>query len=301
MGLFSWLTDDILGLGGGEDAAAEQYEKAYDLFDQMEVPNWESILDRMGEYTYGGDFTPEMAKAIAQDPTELSNVSVDPRLKGAQMNALERLSSLAEEGGLSATDRARLADIEADQGRAARGAREALEQGAQARGTAGSGLSLVNQMIANQEAANRASRAGQDTAARAEMRALEALMKSGEMGGQIREQDYREAANRATAQDAINRFNTMNRQGASDYNTQAKNAAGLSNLRERQRITNQNTGYRNDAIRDLIQRQYENELARRRGMSGQLGNVADTRSRKGKAQDTFTGGAIGTAASFFGG
>jgi len=54
-----------------------------------------------------------------------------------------------------------------------------------------------------------------DVSAQAQSRALQALMQGGQLGGQIRQQDFGEQSEKAQAQDAINRFNTANRQQVS--------------------------------------------------------------------------------------
>jgi hypothetical protein len=56
--------------------------------------------------------------------------------------------------------------------------------------------------------------AGMQAAGDANQRALQSIRDSGLMGQQMEQQQYGEAANAARAQDAINRFNASQRQGA---------------------------------------------------------------------------------------
>jgi hypothetical protein len=287
------LISDIFG-GGGEGAAQDTYREAYKLFEGLDVPQAQDLLKQLQDLQVVGTYRPQNLQTFEGGPTEYGKITEDPRMKSAQMNALSKLQNLSEQG-LSATDRARMADIQGELGAQQRGAREAIMQNAQARGVGGSGTELASLLANQQGAAERASRAGTDVAAQAEQRALEALLQSGQLGTQVRGQEYAQAAQKAQAQDAINRFNIANRQNVAQYNVGGMNEAQRMNLAERQRVSDINKTQRNQALMNLTQQQYEDELRKRAGMTQQLGGVAQSQAAQGSKQAGFWGGALGAA------
>jgi hypothetical protein len=93
----------------------------------------------------------------------------------------------------------------------------------QMRGQGGSGLELLAQLQSGQAATTDASQASMDTAGMAQDRALQAMIQQGQLGGQIRGQDFGEQADIAKAQDIINAFNTGNLQQGSQFNANTFN------------------------------------------------------------------------------
>lgn len=231
---------------------------------------------------------PQLEQALAQGDTQLDSISLDPSTRNAQMQALAQLQAISEQGGMDSVDRARMADIMGQAASQAKGQRDAIAQNMQARGLAGSGMEMVQQQMANQNAAQMANQGGLQTAAAAQQRALDAIMGAGSMGANIRNQDYGIASDRAKAQDAINQFNTQNRQNVMGRNLDRTNAINTANtdLRNQQQINN----------KGLYQQRFENQVAKAQGASGanqalsdRYGrNAAATQQRwaaQGKAQD----------------
>jgi hypothetical protein len=244
-----------------------------------------------------GIITPEEGDAILQDPSLLANITGSPQAQGAQMQALSKLQEIVGADGLTAADKANLAEVNAEADARSRGSREALAMGARERGVGGSGVDLVSQMIADQAGAGQRNQAGLDVAKMAQERALQAIMKSGELGGQIQGQQFGEQAQKAAAQDAINRFNTATKQQVQSDTVSARNTAQASNLANRQRIADTNVGLANQkAAADAAakQTQFENQMKIAAGKTGQLSGLA-TGARENAAQkDAFTGQLIGT-------
>jgi hypothetical protein len=143
-----------------------------------------------------------------QGDTEFDKISEDPQLRQAQIAALAGLQGVVDSGGQTLQDQATLAKIQQDEGARERGAREALMQRAAQQGTSGSGFELAAQLANQQGAASRGAEQSLNVAAQAQQRALDALMQKGTLGGQVRGQDFSQEAQRAQAQDLINRFNT---------------------------------------------------------------------------------------------
>lgn len=266
-------------LGGGdedEEAAKALQAEALDQIRNLSLPDIEKLKLQLEQLQAQGQITPEMQETILQQTSGMENVSTDPRLKDAQMSALTKMQSIGQDG-LSAQDRLRVNDVRRNTAQDQQAADAAIMQSMNARGAGGSGVELAQRLISGQGQANRASQQGDSIAAMANQQALEAIMKSGQLGGDMRTQDFSEQSRKAEAQDAINRFNAANRQGVSNANVGLRNRAQELNLGEAQRIADANTATRNG------QQQYNKNLA-----------VEDYNRRLRKAE--VTAGALNTAA-----
>lgn len=180
-----------------------------------------------------GDIDPLVLDALVAEqmgPSAFEGVKEDPALRSAQMSALERLMQVGREGGMTAEDRLVQAQAEREAARYERGQREAIEQNAQARGMGGGGQSFAAQLQAQQSGAERAYMGGMDAAAQAQRRALDAVIRGGQLGGQIRGQDFDQAARKAQAADEIARFNAGQRTRAGEGNRDAQFQSFNANL-----------------------------------------------------------------------
>lgn len=148
---------------------------------------------------------------IESDPTAYNDIAVDPRLKVAQMAALDRIQKEASQNGMGLQDRVALRQSMDETARRERGSREAIQQNMAMRGQGGSGVELANTLANQQVAAERNASAGAQAAADARRRALSAAMQSGQLASGIRGQEYGEQSDRASARDAIQRFNASQR------------------------------------------------------------------------------------------
>jgi len=195
---------------------------------QPKAPTLEQInLPQYGigeQFQYVGDYTPEMLSA-----TELRNLLISPELRAQEMATLDQLNQIVSGGGLTDIDRARLAEIRAQQAAQERGGRQAILQGMAQRGLGGGGSELAAYLQAQQSGADRAALEGAQVAAEAQSRQLQAGLQRAGLAGNIGERDYTRQAQKAEAQDIINRFNVQN-----------KNLAQMSNLERQQAISNLN-------------------------------------------------------------
>lgn len=193
----------------GKALAAGDYEKAEQLRAQAAA-------------MYGDDILPQLEQMTAeqQGGSEFGGIVEDPRLRQAQLRALAKLEESIDTGGMTAEDREGYAQAELESGAYERGSRGALEQRMAARGLHGSGIEAAQALSGQQAGVARKSAADLSTAAEARRRAMGALEQYGTLAGGIRGQDYRVSADRAAAQDAINRFNTGQRAEAQGYNLQ---------------------------------------------------------------------------------
>jgi hypothetical protein len=263
-------------------------QSAVDTLQGVNLPDIEKMKLQLEKEVQQGTLTPEMANTILQEQTAMAGISTDPRLKNAQLAALADLQGVADSKGLTVADKAGLNQIASDENTRERGQREAIIQNAQQRGVAGSGLELAAKLANEQGSATNASQRGFDVAKQAQDRALQAMINTGQLGGQIRGQDFSEQESIAQAKDAINKFNTANQNTVQMANIQAKNNAAAQNLAEKQRIADTNVGtgnYQQQYNKSLAQQQFENEMKKKAAIanaySGQASNFQTDATRTG--------------------
>lgn len=163
----------------------------------------------------------EAQKIAAQElpRSAFEAIKEDPRLRNYQLQALDELGSVVSAGGeMTAQDR--LAYNKARQQAAvmANASRAAAMNEQRARGLGSGNAALVSNLMASQNANNMGAMMGMQAASDARQRYLQALDSLGSQSSNVRSQDYNVAANRASAQDAINRFNAQMRNDADKFN-----------------------------------------------------------------------------------
>lgn len=234
----------LASLFGGESEESKAAKKAAAYFESIGIPPMEAQKLVLEKYASAGTLTPELQQTFTQGDTELGNIATDPRLKQAQMEAL---ASLGRQGqtGLSPEDLAALNMIKTQVATEDKGNREAILQNRQARGMAGSGDELAATLAASQGSATRAAMQGDNQAAMAQQARLAALSAYGGQAGQMEAQDFSRQSQVKSAQDAINRFNTANRQTVAGSNVDTQNDAAKYNLTNAQSIANKNVDLSN--------------------------------------------------------
>ncbi len=210
----------VYGSQQEQKAAKEAARKQGELTDewrQMNMPDLSPV-----EFEKFKDmFTPQMA----QDSL-MGNIETDSRLSDAQYAALDQLGELSQ-GGLNLQDKADLADIQNSVARQDAGRQAAIMQGMAERGMGGAGMELAQRLQSQSAGADRAAGDSRAVAAQAQQRALDAIMRRGQLGGDMRAQQFGEDSAKARAQDAMNLYNTgqlneaqHNRQKISNLNTE---------------------------------------------------------------------------------
>jgi len=241
-----------------------------DYFKDIELPDTEAMRLDLEGLVQQGILTPEQAQAAYLETSAMEGVSQDQATVQAQMDALSYLQDINASGGMTAKDRSLLNQIQQQEATQSRGAREAILSDAQARGMAGSGLSLMSQMKNQQDAATRQSTRDLDVAGMAQERALQAMMNQGTLAGQMGSQQFAQDAAKAGAKDAIAQFNAQNKQQVNLVNTAANNEAAARNLAVKQGISDANIGQANKQQqynKGLGQQHYENQLRKAGGQS----------------------------------
>ncbi len=289
--------DELFGVNG-QDTGKQYAQAGLNAYGGITPPTAQQLQEQLSKQTYAGDYNPAMEQTVTQDPSAYNQIYTDPTAKAAQLQALSQLQGIGQSGGMTAIDQASTNNILNQTNEAARGARGAVMQNAQARGVGGSGLDIVNQQLANQGAAQTANQQGLGVAANAQARALQAIQQSGQLGGQIEGQNYGEASNKAAAQDAINRFNAQNSQAVMGTNVGNTNQAGLRNVNTRQDISNSNTGIANQQAQynaGANQTAFNDQIAKAGGVAGQNQDLAAGQRNAAQNQNAFNAGLIGTA------
>jgi hypothetical protein len=285
---------DLLGGLLGGSAGKSEMEKATQL-QRDAIARLEAIGIPTIEAQRIALETPQLVDLLEAEvlgPSAMEEVRVDPRLRQAQMSALEQMSGLADQG-LGAEDRAAFNELRRAAAGQAQAQAQSVLQNAAAQGTLDSGAALAAQLAAGQSSADRMSQEGDRLAAQAAAARRQALMSKADMASQLGQQNFSQQAAAAQARDAISQFNTQNRQ----------NVAG-TNLANRQAIENQRAATRNQQEmynKGLLQQDFQNRMAKATGVTGQMGNLANAYAQQGQAaaqgQANMTTGLLGTAAS----
>ena len=303
MGLFGDIGDAVGELFGGSgdrnarDIQSQMLEEARNI----PLPVLKEYYPEL--YKVVAQMNPELETAVNLGPSEMQGIATDPALRQAQMNALSKLESIGL-GGQSAEDMARSSQIQSDVNTNLAGQMGAIQQNLASRGMSGGGMDVVQRNLAAQGGANRQAQMGLDLKAQAEKRALDAIMQSGQLGGQIQGQDFSQQAQKAQAADAISRFNAQNQQGVMSSNVAAKNAAQQSNAAMQNQVAGQNADLRNQAqLRNLglTQQQFDNEMKKRGLVAGAQQGLADSYTNQAAGNRQLVGGLIQSGAQAFGG
>lgn len=170
----------------------------------------EAIRQKILE-VYGPKALTQAQSEAQVGPTAFEGYQADPQAMAAQRLALQRLQEDSSTQGLTDIERAEMDDALDTASEYEQGQRGAILQNAMTRGVGGSGLELAQQLMSQQGGAMRANKAGVQSAANAARRRALATMQMGELGGQMRGQGFQEFGAKASAQDAIEKFNAQNR------------------------------------------------------------------------------------------
>lgn len=248
---------------GDRDAARAAYQRAYAQYANINIPDEEKQRLALQSPEVQGILQPFMEQAQSMGPSAMEDVNTDPRLKQAQMQALETLSKMGAEG-LTAEDKMQLNSARRQVANDERSRQEAILQNMAQRGVGGSGIELATRLSAAQDAADRSSQESDRIMAMAQNRMLQAVSSAGGLGGQIRGQDFGEQTDVARAKDAIAQFNAQQSAGTQARNVATQNASAAQNLAEKQRVHEAGIGTENTEQqynKQLAQQTFNNQMA----------------------------------------
>jgi hypothetical protein len=249
-GIDDLLIGGALGLGsavagralssGDRQASQEQIQAAVDQLTSIGIPEAEARQVVLQKYQSQGQLTPELEQAIIAPDSVAAQADGDPDAKRAEMEALAELQRTGEEGGITLSGRADLEDTLGAARRKEHGAREANLATIRGRGQLGSGLELAAMNDADQANVEQEHRDALRVAGDAHDRALQAMMQSGQLAGQIDQRRYGQEFQTGSAADEIAKFNTQTRQGVQTRNVNRENDAQGQNLQAKQSIADRN-------------------------------------------------------------
>lgn len=267
------------------DRAAMLQDQAFQQWMNLQIPDPAEQKVVLQRFVQEGVLDPKLQAAIQQDPSEFQKIVTSADNKAAQNRALKELEDIGYSGGLRLQDKAALQDSMLNQQVQDRGNRNAIAADMARRGLGGSGFDVAAQLQGQQGTSDQAANNSLKIAAGAQDRALKAIEDAGGLATQYRTQDFGEQAQKATAADRINQFNTQNLRDVNAANTNALNQAQATNLASKQAISNQNTTLSNAEQtynKGLAQQQFEDQAKKLSGATGQLGAEAETAQRGGQ-------------------
>lgn len=244
---------------------------------QLHIPDPVEQRLALEKFVTTGELTPAFEQAVAQDPSQFEQIVTNSEHSAAQNRALGELSKIGYDGGLRLEDKVALNDARAGSINREKAERMGIGDQMARRGMSGSGFDVAARLASQQGSADRESRASLQIASDAQQRALQAIMGAGNLASQYRTQGFNEQGQKATAADAINKFNTQNLRDVNSANVGSSNAANAYNFQNKQDISNKNTNLGNaeqQYNKGLQQQYYNNQMAQLKGASGHADNLA---------------------------
>ena len=306
------IVGGLLGAGaasGDLNQSRQLADKAYQEILSMGAPPETAQALVLEKFKSAGLMTPELESYIQAGPSQVAGITEDPLLKQKQMSALELLSQRAT-GGLNPEDRAKYNELREQAAKEQNAKQQQIIQNYQARGMGGSGAEIMAALQGEQSGANQMSQAGDQIAATASQNALQAALQSGQLGGQIRQQDFNVNQAKGSAADEMNRFNVQNRTTQQARNVAAQNQGQMVNLSNNQNLANANTQMANQETARQNQARlndYNNKFKLAQARAGVYGaQSADFAARGQKTADQGTaigsivGQGLGAAMGAFG-
>ncbi len=184
-----------------------------------------NLRDRFGDYA---KLTPAQFKEIVAQklgPSALSNIQNDAGAREAEQAQLAQLDDIAKSGGLTLADKAALNEAEATLSRGNSARNNSIANQFASRGQLGAGEQLAMQLAGAQSAGEQANKRGEEIAAQAQKRAMQAVLEKGSAARAMSNEDYRRKANAASAADSIEKYNASMATDAGKYNNDLKDRA----------------------------------------------------------------------------
>jgi hypothetical protein len=252
----------------------------------------EKPIYKVGDELRLEELSPEQLAYLQQ--SQMAGISTDPRYKDAELAALSALEERSTKG-MTAQDEADMYKLQRNVSTQNRGRMGAIQNNMAVRGMSGSGMDALMQMQANQDATDREALSAMEKAGQIQQNKMQASQQLGQMGSQMRGQDFQEQAAKARAADEIARFNAQTRNQGLSGQVNTRNQATGQNWNRRNQVGDQNTtmSYNYDAEQAnremLAAQERERKASARRGIiPGIIGGVAGG----------FAGGPAGAAAGY---
>lgn len=269
------------------DAASKEMARARAAAGDKQAQAMLSMAEAVEELEKVGIPSIEAQKIVMEQPelvglqevhqiatSKMEDIESDPRLRQAQMEALEDIQGVARtgrtEGEQAQGELDRLAVAGEESAR-----RKAILQSMAERGIEGSGAELIAQLSGSQSASQRRMMEQLQRSSDREGRKMAAIQNAAAMGGNIRGQDFEEQARVASAADQIARFNMANR-----IDIEGRN------LQNRQNIANQQAALANQQEmynKGLIGTDYDRRMGRATSIANVKTNQAAQHNAAGES------------------
>lgn len=271
----------------GRRASRQASERALQQFQGIDIPDSEKMKLYLEGLQQVGEYDPILEEYIALQPSAMEEIQVDPRLAESQIDVLSALEQIVGQGGMTDADLAALEMTRRNVAQEEAARQNAIMQNLQQRGIAGSGSELATRLMSSQASADRNLQQDLQTQQIAQQRALQALAQQGQLATQLRQQQFGEQTDVASARDVVNRMNLQNQMQTQRQNVSARNQAQLQNLAERQRIADANVGVRNEQQalnKRLAQQEFENKMRLASGKASAYGAQAQQATQNAAQQ-----------------
>lgn len=276
-------------------ATAEERARLRQLLENIKDPNFDYSSIDPATYAVVEKYVPQSAAVIQERaPTLVKGDSADAKLGlDVQREALQRFREQAVAG--------RDVQSEIDTERNLRrmnqnnqGQLGAIEQSFARRGQGGSGLEFLSQLNAQQNSAENAQSAGEQSVLDAQRRRLEAMRGATDLGTNMRQSAISMETGNAGIMNSFNARTAANAQNVANMNVQSINQGSQFNINNSQDVSNRNATakYANDQRtqdRDtkLQQQVFDNNMSRATGQVQQgnqaIGDINQNAADKNKA------------------
>ncbi len=235
----------MIASGAEAYAGAGANNQAQGITDAAYKQMLQNIQDRMAGLQGLGSagYTPTEAQEVG--PSQLGNVHYNAQDEQAQQEALAQLKEIADRGGMTLADRNAINQLTEQTSHATQANQNSLANAFAARGQLGSGAQLGMALEGNQQAANANAQAGENQAAQAQQRAMQALSQRGALAGSMGSADYARKADAAKANDIIAQRNAAARTANSQYNNNLKGQSWDDAFKQQQAEAGLTTGLNN--------------------------------------------------------
>lgn len=245
------------GLAGmfSDDKAAKRHQENVELWKKLRLPDFDVSQLSPRELQLVGEYMPEVYQFIAPEGVQLAESG--PEGRQAQLSAMDYFDRVRQEG-LPLADR--LAAESATDALSRQTARDAqyAQEALQRRGMGSGGAAMAAGVAAGQNQSDLARQMGQDLSQQAILSRLSAAGQGAQIGGQMRGQDFQEAAQNAQMWNRFNEFVSSGMTQAAADAANARNQAQAFNLGERQRLSDTNIGQKN--AYDVRNQEYGNQM-----------------------------------------
>lgn len=251
------------------------FKRLYDQAEAIAVPNLQAP-----EYQQYREVSPYQIESYSPNllpGTEEGSMALDEDTRGRQMQVLDEIQRIYQEGGLDPQSVAAMNEAQMQTNQNMQAQRAGIQAQAARSGRGGTALDYLMQQQAGQDDANRLNQASLNAAASARQRALQSMGMFAEQASNLRNQDFGQQQQIARAKDIYSKFNTNMMNDALRYQVEQENARNKNMFENKQNIANANVDLINKSMENrntIAQRNYQNQLDKLKTMSGAQGGVS---------------------------